>query len=131
MKPIGEDKLDLLDFLVIYLLGRKGEDHKEWCHVVRCRSGDALASIVISMVPKPRRNQLLRTITRMVIHFSGLSLSTLGYSKHRPRGSPYLRVASGLETLTGSTNYILVENDCSRGIRQMYFEETPVEVHDF
>jgi hypothetical protein len=51
MKPLGENNLDLLDFLVVYLLGRKGEDHKERCHVVRCGSGDALASIVISMVP--------------------------------------------------------------------------------
>jgi hypothetical protein len=48
------------------------------------------------------------------------------------RRSPYLRVASGLETLTDSTNFMLVEYDCSRGIRQMYFEDTPgVEVHDF
>jgi hypothetical protein len=51
MKLLGEDNLNLLNFLVIYLLGRKGEDHKEWSHVVRCGSGKALASIVIFMVP--------------------------------------------------------------------------------
>jgi hypothetical protein len=132
MKLLGEDNLDLLYFLAIYLLGRRGGDHKEWCHVVRCGSGDALhRSSSLSYQTSKKSTSSNNNSDGYPFLGSVLEYVRL-FKTSTQRRSPYLRVSSGLETLTGSTNFMLVEYDYSRGIWQMYLEEIPsVEIHDF
>jgi hypothetical protein len=51
MEELGKGNLDLLDLLIFYLMGRKGVDHKKWFYAARNGSWDALAAILISILP--------------------------------------------------------------------------------
>jgi hypothetical protein len=53
MEPLGEENLDLLDFLILYLMGWKVEDHKKWYQAARNGSWDTLAAIIISILLNP------------------------------------------------------------------------------
>lgn len=51
MESLGEENHEVLHFLIYYLLEGQSVDHKKWFHAAKDGSWDALAAIVLSILP--------------------------------------------------------------------------------